>query len=490
MGVEGGMRLIYGDCVEEIKKLEANSVDAVITDPPYNLAFMGKSFDTFKNPLHFQQWAQAWATEALRVLKPGGYLLAFGGTRTYHRLVCGLEDAGFVIKDTLCWLYGSGFPKSYNISKGMDAMGKRYEFFDKVRNFLKDSLAHSGYSIKQINEMVGFATTGSGMAGHWFANITQQTLPTKEQWFRLKKILNFDDTLDEIFRSVTNPNERPVIGKLKNPASSIYSDKKLSKKVNITSPVSVSAKIWDGYGTALKPAHEPIVLAQKPLDGIYCQNIEKWSVGALNIDSGRIDVDPNDVNIRDHTKHTRKTGSIWGEAKGADKNLGEKGRFPANLLLDEEAAEILDEQSGVLKSGDLTGQPRKNNKNVYGDAGSTYGNPRFHKGDSGGASRFFYTAKASTKERGKGNNHPTVIKPIALLMYLARLVLPQHKPVVWLDPFLGSGTSALVAAKLNDEEGYQINFIGIDQKGKYLEIAKQRLADYNKCVQLRIPIQR
>lgn len=431
------IKLIHGDCLIEMAKMPEKSVDAIICDPPYGLEFMGKDWDSFnsgrtrqenevtaisrgpeayKAGKPFQQWTQAWAIEALRVLKPGGYLLAFGGTRTSHRLVCGLEDAGFVIRDTLCWLYGSGFPKSLNIGK----------MFDKragvEREVVEGSLTKTG--------IAGGTGKHCGNAGS----------------YRYKKTFE-----------------------LSHPATDL-------------------AKTWDGYGTGLKPAHEPIILAQKPLEGTYCQNIEKWEVGALNIDKTRINISEN--------QDKKHRASAWSNHKKSKTFHGETyknmkeislpvGRFPTNLILDEEAAQMLDEQSGVLKSGFMkAGTPYPGGTVYRKQSGSTH---RDTIADVGGASRFFYIAKASRAERGNGNSHPCV-KPIALLMCLAKLVLPHHKSVIWLDPFVGSGSSALAASKLNDEEGYQISFIGIDQEEKYLEIAKQRLKEYNKCVQLRIPI--
>lgn len=467
------MQLIHGKCIEEIKKLKANIVDAVITDPPYNLAFMGKSFDTFKSPLHFQQWAQAWATEALRVLKPGGYLLAFGGTRTYHRLTCGLEDAGFVIKDTLCWLYGSGFPKSMNIGKAFDRIGgENTQWFI---DYVVELCEKRGIPKKELTAL--FPSKNDKMTGWFYNKASHNQQLTIEQYNKIKDFLQLPfKTIKEAEREIVGRGKAGLTkGTIANFAGKTEFD--------ITLPATNLAKTWDGYGTALKPAHEPIVLAQKPLDGTYCQNIEEWGVGALNIDASRIAVNEADgIHTKNpHTFGGTFSGQVYGERKATEYTVP-AGRFPANLILDEEVAEMLDEQSGILKSGARTGQPRKN-KIFLGNKELSGG---YCEASQGGASRFFYTAKASSKERGKGNNHPTV-KPIALLMYLARLVLPQHKPVVWLDPFLGSGTSALVATKLNDEEGYQINFIGIDQEEKYIEIAKQRLADYNKCVQLRIP---
>lgn len=494
------VKLIHGDCITEMGKMEADSVDAVGCDPPYGLEFMGEDWDKFnsghsrqeneitsisrgpdayKAGTPFQQWTQLWAAEALRVLKPGGYLLAFGGTRTYHRLNCGLEDAGFVIRDTLCWLYGSGFPKSHNISKAFDKIGGKDTqwFIDYVIKFCKEK----GIPKKDLTAL--FPSKNGKMTGWLYNKASHSQQLTVEQYNKIKDFLQLPfETIEEA--------KREIIGRGKAGLTSWFAGE---TEFDLTIPATDIAKLWDGYGTGLKPAYEPIVLAQKPLDGTYCQNIERWGVGALNIDGGRI-------KHNESCKFTIRTADKFGRTYAGGKGWrgkpntqilaspSSKGRFPANLILDEEAAQRLDKQT--QKVGATKPHLVKSNIEKYQGWGSITHKDRevvnYDEGNAIGASRFFYVAKASRAERGKGNIHPTV-KPIKLLMYLARLVLPHHKPVVWLDPFVGSGSSALAASKLNDEEGYQINFIGIDQEEKYLEITKQRLAEYNKCVQLRIP---
>lgn len=830
------LQLIHGDCREIMAELEANSIDGLFGDAPYGLEFMGNDWDKFdsgrsraeneltaisrgpeayKAGIPFQRWTESWATEALRVLKPGGYLLVFGGTRTYHRLTCGIEDAGFVIKDTLCWLYGclsedteiltingwehyhktidsspvlcydieadrfmfdkpirsfcyenqhtayniksdetdqivsrnhnciverdgrkvfvkaealerkeslpfleslhslpetvpnlysrtsikksdllqkvykqeaikveskrtqegqqrsylfrlrekiynlgthieksknpnlfpsmqwlferarvekicpqgqsklvkkigtgiktendrikqsrlegwynlfqekgklswskicamsreifgngsqgwlcygastnsgsaagkmleahrsstslrsrslrklsdkpsfifkqyspqkirgsqnptttlatitpveyegkmwciqvstgafvarrngkifitgnSGFPKSMNISKVFDKTGGKNTqwFIDYVIKFCEEK----GIPKKRLTAL--FPSKNGKMTGWLYnkANHSQQL--TVEQYNKIKDFLQLPfETIEEA--------EREIIGKGKSGLTSWFSEK---TDFDITIPATDLAKTWDGYGTALKPAHEPIVLAQKPLIGTYCQNIQKYGVGALNIDGCRIGIDKaDDIHAKNpHTLGGIVDAQVYGKGKSTEYAVP-AGRFPANLILDEETAERLDEQAGISQSRSrkLGIGPYSRSKTEKGSWGLKMSVPSDYS-DSGGPSRFFYTAKASQKERGKGNIHPTV-KPIALMMYLAKLIFPHHKPVVWLDPFLGSGTSALAAAKLNDEEHYQIKFIGIDQKKKYLKIAEHRLAEYNKCVQLRIPL--
>jgi site-specific DNA-methyltransferase (adenine-specific) len=350
-------KIIHGDCVEVMKTFLDNYVTTIITDPPYGLAFMGKEWDDFGTDLKkFQEWARIWAVEAFRVAKPGATLLCFGGTRTFHRLACGLEDAGWQIKDVLMWLHGQGFPKSLDISKAID---------------------------------------------------------------KLKGA------------------EREIICKHPHPAGSKGNTFPLNQECYITAPATQEAKEWEGYGTALKPAYEPIILAIKPTDGSYANNALKWGVAGLNIDKGRTP----------------------------------KGRFPANVILDEQSAELLDKQSGISKSGNFS----KGSIRHYSIWNSTKGqgikcNAPDNYGDKGGASRFFYCAKASKSERtvnGQAeNNHPTV-KPLELIKYLVKLATPPNGLV--LDPFVGSGTTC-VACKIL---GYDC--IGIEKELNYIEIANKRL---------------
>ena len=378
------MIILVGDCVEQMKLLEGESVDSIVTDPPYGLGFMGKEWDSLPP-------GKEWAEECLRVLKPGAHLLAFGGTRTHHRLAVAIEDAGFEIRDTVCWLYGSGFPKSLN---------------------LKDE--------------------------------------------------------------------------------------------------------WDGWGTALKPAHEPVVVARKPLIGTVAKNVLEHGTGALNIDATRIGTGEDKDDERWYA--WQRGESVLQESKGmhspgrvAPRPDVPAGRWPANVVLDEDAAKLLDEQTG-----ERSGRPAK--ATMRGEIIGS-GEPGMFVGsyattgyeDSGGASRFFYTAKASRAERNAGldgfeeratssmpgrrdaedaewdtghdvtsrfvtqrrNVHPTV-KPVALMRWLVRLVTPPGGVV--LDPFMGSGTTGIACA----HEGF--NFIGIEKDVEYADIAKARIAHWQEVV--------
>ena len=360
-----------------MKTIPDNSIDSIVTDPPYGLGFMGKEWDTFDksqfgnipdecsdenvyNKKGFNtlpryktdglyQFAYDWAAECLRVLKPGGHLLSFAGSRTYHKICMGIEDAGFEIRDQIMWVYGQGFPKSLNISKALDKVG------------IENELHH--------------------------------------------------------------------------------------------------------LGTSLKPAHEPIVLARKPLsEKSIAENVLKHGTGGINIDGSRIGTD--DI----------KTNG-WGDkgfVAGENYEGGiHQGRFPANIIFDEEAGKLLDEQSGNktgargLVKGTEPSHTKKNK--IYGDYSMVEGKYAKPKDDLGGASRFFYCPKASKKDKNiddTTNNHPTV-KPTDLMRYLINLVTPKGGTT--LDPFMGSGSTGKAAVRCG------VNFIGIEKEEEYMKIAKARI---------------
>lgn len=412
-----------------------NSVDAVITDPPYGIAFMGKAWDQpgefgstrlrtggenkrrgHKDAalnaglydlspaamLNFQRWCTAWATECLRILKPGGHLLAFGGSRTWHRLATAIEDAGFEIRDSIAWLYGSGFPKSLDVSKAIDkAAGAEREVVGTHHR-------HGG----------GMAVSGS-MSGPLG---TESELP-------------------------------------------------------LTAPATDGAKQWQGWGTALKPSFEPIVVARKPLAGTVAENVLEHGTGALNIDACRVG---DEVRHASFTSFAPASGNRLGAPGTQEARRGTQGepkeytgRWPTNVVLDEHQAEILDRQTGVLTSGMFTGaRSSDKTRSVFG---AFKGDPEREVqtyGDSGGASRFFpvfrYEAKAPTSERpnADGVQHPTV-KPLDLMRWLVRLVTPVGAVV--LEPFAGSGTTA-EACILEDRR-----CIAIEREAEYLPLIVSRL---------------
>ena len=446
------MTILHGDCREQLATLPDASIDAIITDPPYELGFMGKKWDASGIAYDPTVWA-----ECLRVLKPGGHLLAFGGTRTYHRMTVAIEDAGFEIRDSLHWLYGSGFPKSLDVSKAIDkAAGAK-------------------------REIIGERDVP---VGHSFAG--------------------------------------PV-----------YGGDSSSVTVDVTAPATDAAKAWDGWGTALKPAHEPIVLARKPLMGTVAANVMAYGTGALNIDATRVGSEPFAVNVYDgrHAFGESQVGNAYTQTM-------QTGRWPANLILTHSPD---CQQTGTTPDtfgGGRHGVSGFANGHAPGDNTSSTvevatwdcapgcpvaalntqsgGTRRIvGAGETGGASRFFtttewdpeydvpflYVAKPSRRERNAGldgmpeahtdfggngrpgagfnevthgkapspaaNFHPTV-KPVALMRHLVRLVTPPGGTV--LDPFLGSGTTA-VAATL---EGF--DWIGCELTDDYLPIIQARVA--------------
>jgi len=354
------MKLLLGDCLEKLKELDDNSVDSIVTDPPYGLSFMGKDWDkvkatketksqvvkglgagmkmtTLADNIEFEKWVTEWSMECYRVLKPGGYMLAFGGSRMYHRLASGVENAGFEIRDQMMWVYGSGFPKSMNI-------------------------------------------------GH---------------------------KIDE----------------------------------------------YQGWGTALKPAHEPIVMGRKPIsEKTVAENVLEWGTGGINIDGCRIEtVTENDPNHRKPTNIQHgsydNTKNVYGNSFNGRpiENLNPQGRFPANIIFDEEAGKMLPDAG----------------QGGYGEETTS------------SASRFFYCPKTSKSDRSEGNIHPTV-KPTDLMAYLIRLVTPKGGIV--LDPFMGSGSTGKAAVR----EG--MDFIGIEREEEYMEIASARIQyEINKPIIVKTP---
>ena len=506
-------RVLRGDCVEVMAAMEPASVDAVVTDPPYGLEFMGKEWDrldgglpqeavwkgrrgnggssigtddtkpssrhrvslgagkkhafkrcstcgkrqfsgspcvcsepewTIEYPegapsssLRMQRWHETWAREALRVLKPGGHLLAFSGTRTSHRMVCAIEDAGFEIRDSIVWMYGSGFPKSLDVSKAID----------------KAACAE--------RDVVGVYASPEGTSG----------------------------------RSDGSGVE-------------CMAGKGIGGLNAITAPATPEAERWQGWGTALKPAHEPIVVARKPLVGTVAANVLTHGTGALNVDGCRVGFagDADETESKAKNRHADfgsgpRDNAVFGQDKRDRGTYDPPGRWPANVVLDGEAAAMLDEQTGDRPS--RAGTTKRQGLGYHG--GSTDADGIGYGDDSGGASRFFYCAKTSTAERNAGldrfpmgeskkldggawrsnvdernpagtsstadrvarNVHPTV-KPIALMRWLVRLVTPPGGLV--LDPFLGSGTTGCAAAL----EGFE--FVGIERDEEYAAIAEARVA--------------
>lgn len=493
--------LYHGDCLEVMRSMPDESVHAVLTDPPYALGFMGREWDTFGDVgrgaqarvqragevtaageghstsagpylaagvdslrsagLPFQRWCEEWSRECLRVLKPGGYMLAFGGSRTWHRLASAVEDAGFEIRDSIAWLYGSGFPKSLDVSKAIDkaARGVPQGAADPT------SPNHGQYrtSATEGKRWENDKGQSYGAGGSRFLTSTASERTAS---------LNSAETVDG------SPDHTP----------------------------DATATDWEGWGTALKPAFEPIVVGRKPLIGTVARNVLEYGTGALNIDATRVP-----MSGKVHTGNGSRN-RIYGDLSA---NAGEpweshdSGRWPTNVVLDESQAADLDRHSGALRARGNT-SPTKSASGIWGSGrpieSATDG------GDTGGAARFFptfgrdgeatadkrytdtgatdfaatpgtrreavtksrlfptfhYEAKAPGSERPNvdGLEHPTV-KPLDLMRWLVRLVTPPNGTV--LEPFAGSGTT-LEAALI---EGF--NVIGIEREADYLPLIMQRI---------------
>ncbi len=443
-----GITIYCGDCLEVMLQLEANTVATILTDPPYGLSFMGKDWDHGIPGVPFWQGG-------LRLAMPGATLMAFGGTRTYHRLAVAIEDANWQIRDSISymhdgdeallafleslspdqleayleihypsdqmeWIYGSGFPKSGDVGKLIDK-GEKVE-----------------------RESVGIKTYGEG-----------------EQFLNRKG----HKSLDKLYGNGQGMHT---------------SSEDWEKSNSVTLPATPLAQEFDGWFTALKPAHEPIIVAMKPVDGNYANNAEKWGVSGMWIDGGRIeggkDYQEKKVSVKfssgdvgymgNHQTRPYVQERIANGLPVAITQPHSKGRYPANLIHDggEQARGVFD------RVGERTSGNRNNSLRSDGNFNMFKGlkrSPSYSEGSTGSAARYFYCSKSSTKERGEGNTHPTV-KPLELLKYLARLTRTPTGGLI-LDPFLGSGTTLLAARAENRPA------IGIDINEEYCAIAVSRL---------------
>lgn len=459
-------KLLHGDVIKKLRTLKDNSVDSVVTDPPYELGFMGEAWDSKGIAYNVEMW-----NEVLRVLKPGGYLLAFGGSRTYHRMACAVEDAGFEVRDQIMWVYGSGFPKSTSVSKAMDK--SRVEDLEPVRGIcraIRTAMDAGGYKSRDLTQY--FSNCNARLIDHWAARDTdsQPSLPTWDQWETLRDGLDIGHKYDAEVRRLNDRkgtagdtwNSAAVVGEHK-PMSMRLGGHKFSVRDSKIRRPSAASEQWAGWSTALKPAHEPILVARKLLIGTVAQNVQQHGTGALNIDGCRVTVD----GARPSRVAYRRSGNVvYGDGLQGSRADGHttRGRWPANLIHDgsDEVTSLFPDKAGAAAPVKGT-EASAATKNAYGEYGRTQG--AFH-GDTGSAARFFYCAKASRADRGTGNTHPTV-KPTDLMRYLCRLVT-QPKGIV-LDPFMGSGSTGKAALL----EGF--SFIGIDQDKAYCRIAETRI---------------
>lgn len=457
--------VVTDDCVQVLRQLPDACIDAIVTDPPYGLEFMGQEWDRLALPRagslggfadgnkpslsrvkrhlsRMRQWHEAWASETLRVAKPGAHLLAFGGTRTFHQLAVGLEGGGWEIRDCLMWLYGQGMPKSLDVSKAIDAASGATRTVVGHRKLTGTARIKGGQ---------GAATSGR--------------------------------------------------------AAELYATRAVRDDLPLTIPATKEAAAWSGWGTTLKPAYEPILLARKPCVGTVAENVLSLGVGVLNIDGCRVHhrgaVDRAESEGKNQHSRYATPGSnrdgYSGRVPPRSTYRAPSGRWPANVVLDQESARLLDEQSGT-RPGSRCESPCVADVSTSSTCFGTMQSQRGPRGfaDTGGASRFFYTAKATPRERwfwcsdcriavpddrrrehahghvdedgrqtwSHTGAHPTV-KPLDLMRWLVRLVAPPGGVV--LDPFAGSGTTVCAAIA----EG--LRCVGVEQREDYSCIARARV---------------
>ena len=546
-----GVTVHIADALDVLAGIADASVDAVVTDPPYGLEFMGKGWDApwqeadvnadagfhgggisqtaglpsftgSSNPKclnckgtrrgrrdgtakvavclcvdggrfpntravemrAFGDWCELWATECLRVLKPGGHLLAFGGTRTWHRLACAVEDAGFEVRDSIAWLYGSGFPKSLDVSKAIDKR-RDWSLVERLSGEIRRARAEAGLSLAEIGQATLDATDGTygkwyHRGGHMFFE-TGRSLPSRPEWEHLRHVLpiapKFAEVYDEAEREVIGERETTFLARKKADGSTVTGDMLMADERGVatireTLPATDAAQQWAGWGTALKPAFEPVVVARKPLAGTVAANVLAHGTGALNIDGCRIN--PGHVVLGGSgNRESFRVMEGRSDRQEFDGNPAHTaGRWPANVVLDESQAEALDEQSGDRPgfSSQRDAVDAKEGGSWLGTRKGTSkaGEVREGFNDSGGASRFFYVAKADTTERPRvnGTAHPTV-KPLSLMRWLVRLVTPPGGTV--LEPFAGSGTTVEACII----EGFDC--IAIEKGDEYLPLIMQRI---------------
>jgi DNA modification methylase len=482
-----------GDCRDIMRTLPDNSVDAIVSDPPYGLSFMGKEWD------HGVPGVEFW-TEALRVAKPGAHLVAFGGTRTYHRLAVAIEDAGWEVRDCLSWLYGSGFPKSLAVDKAIDKRGGYPHLAAQIGEALRMARESRGLTVGECDKRFCGGTTNWS----WFEGRPKgQRAPTTQTFAAIAaewpEVAHLAEAVAEAEREVVgrDTKARSTAGASALPTMGGSVE---YKSWDITAPATDAAKRWHGWGTALKPAWEPIILARKPLTGTVAANVTQYGTGAINVDGCRIGTDAVVVNnYRNGGDCTSWSGTHAGQVY---EQKIQQGRWPANVCLDEDAAGMLDAQAGERGAQGKASGPTLIEGSTSHSRGKFNGvaDTPFY-GDAGGPSRFFYTAKVSRKEREAGldgmptkvqklpgkstgynpitgevthgytgearNHHPTV-KPIALMRWLCRLVTPPGGLI--LDPFNGSGSTGCAAVL----EGFR--YLGCELEAEYVEIARRRIA--------------
>lgn len=451
-GPDGIRATLYlGDCRSVMAALEPESVHAVVTDPPYELGFMGKAWDKAGG---VASDPETWRL-ALDLLTPGGHLAAFAGSRTYHRIASAIDDAGFEIRDQLMWLYGSGFPKSLDVGKAIDAADKVGPTRERALRFT-EWMRSTGLTSRRVNQI-----TGSSMGSHYLTAKEQPEVATREMFERLRPHLPavpawVEGLVDARTVESENLKRRPKIADHEQAAHaatwrSNYDGGRVAPPGTITAAYSDQAKRWEGWGTALKPAHEPIALGRKPFKGAVRDAVLAHGTAAINVDGCRVGTGGGTQSLG-----SAKTG-MFGVGGVAEIISLDAGRWPANV--------ITDGSPDILEAFPASARD---------------------------AIRFFYAPKADKAEREYGlagvgalrdggrasqsrsNVHPTV-KPVDLMRWLCRLITPgaghRHdgRPGVVLDPFMGSGSTGMAAAR----EG--LRFVGIEQSPEYFEIAYKRI---------------
>jgi DNA modification methylase len=571
--MEERIKLMLGDNMKSLKELPDNSVDSIVTDPPYALTsikkrfgkegsapaqfgsdgafqraskgFMGKEWDAEVPTVEF--WSEVY-----RVLKPGGHVLSFGGTRTYHRMAVNIEDAGFEIRDQIMWIYASGFPKSHNISKSLIKLADEKERTEQntehnLRCVPNSNLQETESIIKEQGKTLLYGLSEQSLSSSKHSSDTiwgeepileggnniQETEGKlqgseihkmsegifgdgEERWIHNGTQISVGKTSKQIIdEDGSSPSHRPQPIKQSNRKSNVVSQQLTSQEIR------EAARKYNNYGSALKPANEPICLARKPLsEKSIAENVLKHGTGGINIDDCRIS---HSEPIKP-MKAQKGGNKVYQQAgrKEDTTELKEEGRFPANIIFDEEAGKLLDEQSGPTSQGHWS-KTKTTGFGEFGNGSSTYEGvgPKDKNKEKQGASRFFYVPKVSKKERNRGlddfeaktnrqkghgldricgncgtsmlkpqdckceepdwitppkkNTHPTV-KPINLLTYLVRLVTPKNGVVM--DCFMGSGSTG-IAAQL---EGFK--FIGMEMDEDYFNIAETRINAYEEYREL------
>jgi len=502
-------KLYYGNMLDLLEVIDKETIDSIITDPPYELNFMSKNWDSSGIAFQTDTWKKCY-----EVLKPGGYLLAFGGSRTFHRIACAIEDAGFEIRDTIMWLYGSGFPKSMDISKQIDKKGGN-DYSKQFAIDLKQARESRNLTQKYCDDKYCNGSTNWS----WYEGRKDGCRVPDYQTY-LEIIKEFPEL--EKYRELIKEVEREVIGKGKaGLTKGTIANFAGTTEFNITAPSTNLAKQWQGWGTALKPSFEPIIVARKPFKGSLVDNVIEYGVGGINIDECRVEYEKT-TNPATNPLYRQQNADKYKQVQGGELSNGavswtsgkngvsEMGRFPANTILTYDETDFDEVCGGFPNTKSAKNGIRQSdseNVNCYGKGiGIKVGMNNGEYGDSGSASRYFYCAKASKKDRDEGldefeekrvgslaggdnqkevlddvssrfrvikkNIHPTV-KPTSLMQYLVRLVTPNGGTI--LDPFNGSGSTGKAVMYENKEKNKNYKYIGIELTEEYLPIAKARI---------------